>query len=98
MWTQAADLKVFRAVLDSAVQFNLKQLLACCEHCIAMDNSGKFNEVFQHFPPQSAVGILECLRREINNKRSYYDAQSSQLAPKDFLAFEPSKKRNTGTG
>ena len=94
--TQAADLKTFREILDSAVQFNMKKLVACCEHCIATDNSGKFNEIFQHFPPQSGVRILECLRRENNSKRSYYSYQGSQLSPKDFLAFEPNKKQNTG--
>ena len=88
---QAWDHGSFQSFLDQAVRFDMKKLLACYEHCIAMDHSGKFNNILQHFPPQSVVRITECFRREWH--RGDY---RGKWTPQDFLQFDPSQKSSTG--
>lgn len=83
--------------LDKAVRFDMKKLLACCEHCIAMDNSGKFNDILQHLPPQSVVRITEYFRRELSEcQKRCWSHNTYMWTPLDFLKFDPSKKSSTG--
>ena len=74
---QDRDIKTFQEMMSSAVQFRMRKVLACCEHTIASDNTGKFNEMLQTVPSESFVRIVECLRQ-----KSY---RSIQLSPEKFL-------------
>ena len=82
---QAWDHQIFRSFLDKAVRFDIKKLLACYEHCITMDHSGKFNDFIQHFPPQSVVRITECFRRELSEWHELQGDFIGKWTPQDFL-------------
>ena len=54
--------------MNSAVRFGMDKVLASCEHSIATDYTGRFNQIIQDMPLKSVVRILECLRQGIYAK------------------------------
>ncbi len=54
--------------MNHAVQFGRDKVLASCEHCIAIDYLGRFNDVIPDMPPESVVRIVECLRQGVYAK------------------------------
>ena len=85
---QGVDPKTFRDLLDAAVQFDMKNLLACCEHCIAGDISGKFDEVVHHLPPQSMLRILGYARSGLVEAQKLFSYRGPRWTPQDFLKAE----------
>ena len=73
-------------MMDSAVQFSMCRLLACCEHYITWDNTGKFDEVLQYLPPGSTRRIVDYLRK----MRAHPDVYAARglYIPQKFLNTE----------
>ena len=42
--------------------YGMTKVLACCEHCISNDKTGKFNEILQHLPHEFIVRVMVCNR------------------------------------
>ena len=66
------------------------EALASYEHCIAMDVTGRFNQMIQHMPHESWVRIIECNRQGFHMKKKYWEnfLKNRQWIPwttKDFL-------------
>ena len=58
---QGKDVKSFQRLMQSAEQFGMQKVLACCEYCIAMDRSKKFDGFLQQKPP-GLERSAECIR------------------------------------
>ena len=81
--------------MDSAVEYGMTRTLACCEHCIAWDDSGgKYDEILHRLPSTSVVRIMASLREmrdeayPVCHSLHHHSLQTSQQrswVPEKFL-------------
>ena len=73
-------METFLNLMSSAAQLGMRKALACCEYCIAHDNTGKFNETLQSIPTGSSARIVQCLRWKVFHA-------TETLSPERFLSL-----------
>ena len=60
---QGADLKQMMELIESAQQFGMRNVMACCEHFIANDSTGKFNNALKRIPAGGSARAAACINR-----------------------------------
>ena len=79
------DVQAFHDLMGSASQFGMRKVLACCEHRIACDDSGKYNNALQTISSGSAARIVQGLRYRLSHCGGWAQAWT----PEQFLKLMP---------
>ena len=85
-WSPTIQVKgpqTFRGLMDYALSNGMDKALASCEHCIALDRSGNFNQAIQYMPPESVVRMIEFLRQGYHALENH--KQWKEWTTEDFL-------------